>query len=84
MRICDNSEHYYVKNVASVDSQSITDWQKLLTQFLVTNKDSSLTWHEKDKLLQLLLLNHDAFALVESERGNRLDTDAHRYQQFTI
>ena len=58
-----------VKNVASVDSKNLTDRQNLLTQFLVTDKDSPLTWHEKDKLLQLLLLNHDAFALAEGERG---------------
>ena len=32
-----------VKNVASVDSKNITDWQKLLTQFLVTDKDFPLT-----------------------------------------
>ena len=60
-----------VKNVASVDSKNLTDRQNLLTQFLVTDKDSPLTWHEKDKLLQLLLLNHDAFALAEGERGKQ-------------
>ena len=37
-----------VKNMTSVDSKGITDRQKLLTQFLVTDKDSLLTWHKKD------------------------------------
>lgn len=32
-----------VKNVASVDAKDIADRQKLLTQFLVTDKDSPLT-----------------------------------------
>ena len=43
--------------------------QKLLSQFFFQNTKSSLKWQEKDKLLQLLLSNHDVFALTKGERG---------------
>ena len=43
--------------------------QKLLRQTLFNEKESLLTWQQKDQLLQLLLLSHDAFALIEAERG---------------
>jgi len=55
--------------VNSTDEKEVQYWQKLLRQCLFLDKELSLTWQEKDQLLQLLLLNHDAFTLTDGERG---------------
>ena len=58
-----------VQSVNSTDEKEIEYRQKLLSQFLFKDKESPMTWQEKDQLLQLLLSNHDVFALTEGERG---------------
>ena len=58
-----------VKNVNSVDSEEIEHRRKLLRGMLIEDSDSPLTCKEKDELVKLLLSNHDAFALMEGERG---------------
>ena len=58
-----------VQTLHSTDEKEIAYRQKLLSQFLFKEKESPMTWQEKDQLLQLLLSNHDVFALTEGERG---------------
>jgi len=54
--------------VNSTDREETEYRQKLLSQFLFQDKESPLKWQEQDQLLQLLLNNHDVFALTEGER----------------
>ena len=58
-----------VRMVNSTDEKEVEYRQKLLRQFLFQDKESPLTWQAKDQLLQVLLSNHDVFALTEGERG---------------
>ena len=59
-----------VKHVNSADSVDAEHRQQLLSKILFQDSDSSsLTCKEKDQLKNFLLANHDAFALMEGERG---------------
>lgn len=56
-----------VKNANSADSKDTEYRRKLLQEILFKDSDSPLTNQENDKLVTLLLSNHDAFALMEGE-----------------
>ena len=58
-----------VKHVNSADSVDAEHRQQFLSKVLFQDSDSSLTCKEKDQLKNFLLANHDAFALMEGERG---------------
>ena len=58
-----------VKHVNSADSVDAEHRQQLMSKILFQDSDSSLTRKEKDQLKNFLLANHDAFALMEGERG---------------
>ena len=67
----DNGSDNSVSTIRTVQSSdnSVKLRQQLLSQHLFKDQVSPLPWQQKDSLLQLLLENHHAFALVEGEWG---------------
>jgi len=59
-----DSDMTSIKTVHSSE-RDVTLRQQLLCQSLFKDQDLPLPWQQKDSLLQLLLENHHAFALVE-------------------